>query len=479
MEVDAYRAEVEKFLSALELEYVLHYSGRKATFEIEPVYRRHAGLFTREAVERLRELAPGELLRFAVEGYIGNATRAEAEELARREAALTVALNGAELPYRRVVIEEANEPDPDRRAALERARLDVLETELNPLHVEAHERAAALAGELGWASTLAMCEELSTLDLRALGRQCEEFLEATEPWYEEVVGPELEAQLGFGFDRLQRSDIGAFMRAPTLDWAFPGERLLPSYELTLAGLGLSGGGVSVDLEKRPNKSPRAFCAAIHVPDDVHLVMPLMGGRDDYEALMHEAGHAQHLSRTARELPVEARYLGDSSVTEGYAFLFQHLVDAPDWLDAALGVPEPRPLLRHSRAGRLLMLRRYAAKLLYELELHGDRADGAARGRYAARLSAAVHVDWPATTWLADVDPFFYAARYLRAWAFETHLRRVLRDRFGDRWFAEPEAGAILRSLWREGQARCADELLGELTGEALELASVARDLASA
>ena len=315
------------------------------------------------------------------------------------------------------------------------------------------------------------------MELRGLAAQCESFLTATDPWYEEVLSPELQRELGVGLERLRRSDIAAFMRAPGLDWAFPGERLLPSYELTLAGLGLDGGGVRLDLEDRPNKTPRAFCAAIRVPDEVHLVMALVGGRDDYEVLMHEAGHAHHYSRVARELPVEARYLGDNSVTEGFAFLFQHLVSTPEWLEGALGVDDSGAIIRQSRAVRLLMLRRYSAKLLYEVELHAGELDGRAPDRYASLLSGAVRVDWPTTTWLSDVDAFFYAARYLRAWAFETYLRRVLGERFGARWFAVPEAGALLRSLWREGQARTADELLEDLTGERLELAAVARDLA--
>jgi hypothetical protein len=478
VDLDAYRAEAEEFVGALELEYVLHLSGRKVEFDIEPIYERHARLFERGAVERLREAeAPLELVRFAAEGHIGQATKAEAAELARLEATLTVEANGAELPYRQSSIEQANEPSPERRAALEAARLRVMDAELNPLHVEAHERAAALARELGWSSTVHMSEELSGIDLQGLGRQCEEFLAATEPWYEDVLTPELERELGFGFDRLRRSDIAAFMRAPALDWAFPRDRLLPSYELTLEGLGLDGAGVLLDLEERPNKTPRAFCAPVRVPDEVHLVMALVGGRDDYEVLFHEAGHAQHFARMERDLPVEARYLGDNSVTEGFAFLFQHLVSSPEWLEATLDVHEPRELIRHAHATRLLMLRRYCGKLMYELELHSGELNGAAPARYSERLSGAVGVDWPATSWLSDVDAFFYAARYLRAWAFETHLRRVLSDRFGPRWFAEPEAGTVLRSLWREGQARCADELLGELTGERLELSAVARDLA--
>jgi hypothetical protein len=477
MDVAAYRARVEEFIGALEREYVLHLSGRKATFDIEPIYERHADLFERDVVERLREAAPPELARFAVEGLIGQATKSEAAEVARLEASLTVEVEGKVLPYRQVTIDQANEPDPDRRAALEAARLRVMDASLNPLHTEAHERAAGLAHELGWSSTLAMCEELSGLDLRDLGRQCEAFLTATDEWYEAVLSPELERELGFGLERLRRSDIAAFLRAPELDGVFASDRLLPSYELTLAGLGLDGGGVRLDLEERPNKSPRAFCAPVRVPDEVHLVMARVGGRDDYEILMHEAGHAQHYARVAPELPVEARYLGDNSVTEGFAFLFQHLVSAPDWLAATLEVSEPGPLIRHSRATRLLMLRRYCAKLLYELELHGGELDDAAApARYAKLLSEGVRVEWTETSWLTDVDPFFYAARYLRAWALETHLRRLLVERFGALWFAEPEAGALLSSLWRDGQARGADELLADLTGERLDLSAVARDL---
>ena len=484
MDVEAYRAGVERFIGELEREYVLHLSGRKETFDVEAVYDRHAALFERSAVDELVASGPRELARFAAEGHIGRAVKAETAEVARLEATLTVELDppwrgagGTSLPYRRAAIEQSNEPDPDRRAALDGARMAVVEARLNPLHLEAHERSAALARELGFASTLDMCERLGGLDLRGLGRECQAFLDATDAWYEEALGPELERELGFGLRDLRRSDIAAFMRAPGLDWAFPADRLMRSYELTLTGLGLGDAAIELDLEERPSKTPRAFCAPVRVPDEVHLVMARIGGLEDYEVLMHESGHAQHYARIDAHLPVEARYLGDNSVTEGFAFLFQHLVAAPEWLEATLAVADTRVLVRHSRAARLLFLRRYCAKLLYELELHDGELGTRAPERYASLLSRAVRVDWPTASWLVDVDAFFYAARYLRAWAFETHLRRTFRDRFGPRWFASPEAGALLRALWSEGQARDADELLGELTGEPLELAAVARDLA--
>ena len=90
----------------------------------------------------------------------------------------------------------------------------------------------------------------------------------------------------------------------------------------------------------------------------------------------------------------------------------------------------------------MFLRRYAAKLAYELELHGGRARRCAEmpALYARLLGDAVGVDWPRANYLSDVDDGFYAANYLRAWAFETHLRGMLRERFGESWFAEPRGG---------------------------------------
>jgi hypothetical protein len=481
LNLDAYRAEAEAFYEEIEREYVLHLSGRKEAFELEAIYDRHASLFTREAADRLRdEDAPRELVRFAVEGLFGQATKAEAEELARRETTAKVEVDGTELGFREASAAQANATDPARREALELARLEVTERELNPLLIEAHERAASLARELGWASTLAMCEELSGMDLNALGEQADAFLAATEELYEPVVGPELRSQLGVGLDGLRRADMPAFFRARGFDDGFPGERLLPSLRRTVAGMGVENGRVQIDAERRPTKSPRAFCAAVLVPDEVHLVIAPIGGRDDYEALMHESGHAYHYSHVNRALPFEERCLGDNSVTEGYAFLMQHLTSDPEWLGSVIGLPDPGPVLAFARASRMVFLRRYCAKLGYELALHADgRAPAEHAADYADRLGRAVRVDWPGATWLSDVDPFFYAARYLRAWAFETRLRRLMTDRFGGRWFAEPEAGELLRSLWSRGQAGTADELLAELTGERLDLAVLAADLAAA
>jgi hypothetical protein len=213
-----------------------------------------------------------------------------------------------------------------------------------------------------------------------------------------------------------------------------------------------------------------------VPEEVYLVVPRIGGREDYAALFHEGGHAEHYANVDAALPAEFRYLGDNSVTESYAFLLEHVIEQPAWLKEVLGAADGEAVVAHVRAVKLFFLRRYAAKIAYELELHGAGADlGAMPDRYAQLLGEATRVQWTPATWLEDVDSGFYVACYLRAWALEAKWRAALRERFGESWFSEPAAGEWLVELWRRGQRHRADELAAETLGERLDLAELASE----
>ena len=485
LDLQAYAAEAETFIGSMDREYYLHFAGHKPELEISSIYDRHRALFARPAIDELRErlatASPGDdqrraryLLELAVGGFMGEATKTEETALAEREATLEIEVDGRHEPYRQASIWQANEQDAELRARIEEARLAVLDAELNPLHVEVTNRSHALARELGWQSYRAMSEELKAVDLAALERQTGRFLDATADTYAAKLEPQLRAQIGLGLDSFRRSDIPYFFRAPAFDSLFPSERLLPAFEETLAGLGIDLHGqpnVRLDTEQRPQKSPRAFCSPVQVPGEVYLVIPRTGGRDDFAALFHEGGHTEHYANVDASLPFEFRHLGDNSVTEGFAFLLEHLTEDANWLRAVMGAEDVDAYLAFARASKLVFLRRYASKLRYELELHaGERPLDEMPPLYARLLSDAVGVDWPRVTYLSDVDPGYYAANYLRAWAFETHLRRVLRERFGEEWFTRAEAGDLLRSIWREGQRLSADELLAQVTDEQLDFA---------
>jgi hypothetical protein len=489
-DLDEYRRQAELFLEELDREYYLHLAGHKPDLGVEAIYDRHAPLFERGAVERVgaeRGAATGEdavrlrhLHRFALEGHVGRATRAEEARLAELEATLQVEVGEETVPYRAAAIAQANSADADRRAQIEAARNAALAKFLTPLHRESLERSHAICVELGWPSYLDAFCDLRAIDLPGLARRMEEFLGATEARYAGVVDPELEISVGLRLGELRRSDLPRVFRAAHLDPMFPSGRLVESFRQTLAGMGIdldAQPNIRLDTESRPSKSPRAFCATPRVPEEVYLVIPPIGGQEDFATLFHEGGHAEHYGCTDASLPLEPRHLGDNSVTESFAFLLQGLTADPFWLEAKLDVGDPDAAIAHARAVRLVMLRRYSAKITYEVELHAAEAKlDSMRERYVRLLGEAVRVDWPSEPWLADVDPGFYAACYLRAWALEMSWRAALRERFGERWFQVAEAGEWLRGLWAQGQRLDAEELLADSVGGSLDFEALASEL---
>src|SRR4051794_8081357 len=489
-DLDEYRREAEVFLEEIDREYSLQGAGHKPDLAVEPIYERHEGLFAGDAVERVgdaRRAASGEeevrlryLHQFALDGYLGAETRDLEARTADLEASLEVEVGGKTIPYRMAPVVQANEPDGDRRAEIEAARIAVLAERLNALHLEGLERSHAACAELGWASYLDAYSDVRELDLRALAKELERFAEATEPGYAGILDPELGRTVGVELDELRRSDLARFFRAAHLDGHFPGERMVPALGETLAGLGIDLAGqsnVMLDTESRPTKSPRAFCSTPRVPAEVYLVMPPIGGREDYAALFHEAGHAEHYGCTDADLAFEFRHLGDNSVTESFAFLLEGLTASPAWLESVLGVDGAEAAVEHARAARLVLLRRYSAKLAYEVELHGPDVDLAEMPeRYSTLLGERVRVEWPRETWVSDVDSGFYVACYLRAWALEVDWRSELGERFGNDWFASSEAGDWLRGLWGRGQHLDADRLLDEAAGGKLDFGRLASEL---
>ena len=172
-------------------------------------------------------------------------------------------------------------------------------------------------------------------------------------------------------------------------------------------------------------------------------------------------------------------LGDSSVTETYAFLMDHLTHNERWLRGVLGAEAVEEFLAQSRFHKLWYLRRYAAKLLYELELHQAPAWEALPDRYARGLSEALGVRVSPVNYLADVDDGYYAARYLRAWMLQAHVAAWLEADCGVEWFLRPAAGARLRALWRQGDSLSGEELAAHVGATGIDPEPLLRELVGA
>jgi hypothetical protein len=479
-EIDALSADADRFIAELDEETYLHYAGLKESYDLAPIYERHERLTQLDTALALGASVDGdrrrrELWKFACEGYLGNFVSEEEERVAELEATLTATVDGEEISFRMLKPRLGNEEDRDVRARVEAARNELTEEHLNDLQLQAAQVVQRETQQLGAANYADLYRSFG-FPLDDLAEQCRRLLAETEDLWEEAGDRFFRSRVGIGLGELERWDLGRAWRGADWDAAFPAEAMLPALEVTLAELGIDLRGqqnVELDLEERPNKDPRAFCSPIEVPEKVVLVMQPQGGPADWRTLFHEAGHTEHFAHTAPSLSPEERRLGDNAVTEGWAMLLEHLTIDPVWLEQRLDFPRPYEFAAEGATELLWLVRRYSAKLLYELEFHTAEDLTALGPRYVELLSDATKVEPAAVDYLGDIDDGFYASQYLRAWALEAQLRAHLRERFGNAWFSRREAGSLLRELWAEGQKPTADELLREVTGETLELAAVA------
>ena len=119
-----------------------------------------------------------------------------------------------------------------------------------------------------------------------------------------------------------------------LEATYPKERSVPVCVATLHALGFdieAERGIKLDLEDRPQKSPRACVIASDPPRLVHLITRAQGGLHDYEAFLHEAGHALHYAGCDPTLPLTFRRIArDHALTEIYSFLLDSIVREPGW-----------------------------------------------------------------------------------------------------------------------------------------------------
>ncbi len=469
-DIEPIRAELEKFTQEMEKEHYDNLSGQKEDLNATAIYDKYNGIFTDETLvdevkgRRAYQRGPDRmrmnyLYSMLLSSYIGRTTAGLTDKISTMETKLEVEAEGKKIPFRYSAVALANEPDHSKREAIDKAREPVFD-EINPLRLEVLNKEHELAAALGYENYVEMCQDASGIDLYGLRKQMQNVLSRTDRLYSRYFNLACSNILKLNPSDVRKHDIGFLFRAKDMDRFFSQEGMLKALNGTLDGMGLplrDNPNITMDTEGREKKSPRAFCCAIKVPRQVVLCIMPQGGRTDYRALFHEMGHSLHFSFVDAGMPFEFKYLGDNSVTEAYAFLFEHLISDKAWLTAFMGMGEVdvTDVALFMNFEKLYMVRRYAAKLIYELELHSGVQSP--EKQYASILESALKFKHPEAHYLSDVDPGFYCANYLRAWMFEVQLRSVLADKFGSAWWKEKECGLFLREMWSSGQKYTADQ----------------------
>jgi hypothetical protein len=485
----------EQLMEELSREYYRAQAGLQSSAELAPIYARYSEVLSDDSLQMMRELfrgaSPGTeelrsariLLDWQAEGLVSRTLAPlDEREIAWEGSAMVNVGDGRRIPFQRIAIEIANPADRAERLTLEAARAKLVAAELAPLRRERFQRERDLTEALDIAPDYnATFGALSGIDLAGLVAQCQTFLRDTREMWEDVFRARVRQQLGIDPRDATRADALALMRAPEFDPYFPSADMEREIRRQTEEMGVDAhadGRVIFDTAEREGKRSRAFCAPVRVPDEVYLVLRPHGGQADYRTFLHELGHALHFGYTRADLPFEFRWLGDNSITEGYAMLFDHLMHDSGWLLRYTGLGRSRlpEFLRAVGFEELHFLRRYAAKLIYEYQLYsGELPWDSLPDLYVATLSDATLFSYNAADAFVDVDARFYAARYLRAWQLQALIAHTLVERFDEDWYRNPRSGPwIVEHLFAEGQRELAQELAERVGGEQLSFTPLLR-----
>jgi hypothetical protein len=471
--------------------------GEKETSEQAAIVARYADLFSRDQLQALRaeeQLAVGDQrewlyrLRKTCESGLVAAELAERDdELENALLAARVPFKGEELPLRSAVAQLAvisDYKERDELGELQRRK----SAEFNEQRLELLRAYEELEADLSEEpDPVARSEEEKQISLRELesvlvaaSEQIEPaFLELRETWFERLLGPEREQQPS-------SAHMGYVRRLSPLDATYTKERATEVCLATLSALGFdlaADRNIRLDLDDRPQKSPRACVIASDPPKVVHLITRAQGGLHDYQAFMHEAGHALHYAGCDPNLPYTFRRLArDHALTEIYSYICEAITREPAWHAEHFGLSDEdaRTNAQATTFLEALLFRRYTAKLQFELGYWSSFDDaGTTSEDYAERLTSATGVRYASDGHLADMDAGFYSADYLRAWIRHAQLRAHLIDTVGDNWWRSPETGETLRALFAEGTRPSSEEIAARLGFEPYDTSPLIAELTTA
>ena len=472
--------------------------GEKEVSEQAAIVARFADLFSYDQLAALRvseEAAEGDererlyrLRKTCEAGLVSS-------ELAEQEDALENAILGANVTFKgeelslhaaqaRLAVLDSY-ADRDELGELERTE----SARLNPDRLALLAAYERLDGEVsGEPDPVARNEEEKAISLGELERALVAASDATtaaygrlrDHWFERLLGPDRDAQP-------TNAHVYYLRRLSPFESTYTKERAVEVCLATVKSLGFDMTAIPnirLDLEDRPQKNPRACVIASDPPEVVHLITRAQGGLADYQAFMHEAGHALHYAGVDPRLPYTFRRISrDHALTEIYSYIFEAVTREPGWhaLHFGLSDAEAQENAQATLFLEALLYRRYTAKLRYELGFWGSFAEeaGSSPRDYSTLLTEATGIRYDPRGYLADMDAGFYSADYLRAWIRSAQLRRHLIRELGEDWWRSAHTGELLRDLFAEGTKPTSEEIAGRLGFEPLDTAPLVADLSGA
>jgi hypothetical protein len=468
--------------------------GEKETSEQAAIVDRYRDLFSASQLDVLRDAEESvggderELLyrlrKTCESGILAAELAAREDELENRILAARIDWRGEELPLRTAQAKLAVLPeygDRDELGSLANTESARFNDDRRELLAAGEALEAELSGEQDAIARNAEEKGISLYELEGVldstaRASADVYSKLREHWFDKLLGAERE-------DVPTSNHTSYLRRLSPLEHTYTKARAVEVCVATLSALGLdieNTPGIRLDLDDRPQKSPRACVIASDPPNLVHLITRAQGGLHDYQAFLHEAGHALHYAGCDPALPYTFRKLSrDHALTEIYSYIIEAITREPAWHAYHFNLTDEEAVENAEATVFLeaLLFRRYTAKLQFELEFWGRFPDdGGTSSGYSERLTEATGIRYPSENYLSDMDAGFYSADYLRAWIRSAQLRQSLIRHAGEDWWRRPETGERLRDLFREGTKPTSEEIAARLGYDPLDTGPLLHEL---
>lgn len=456
--------QLSLFYYELENEDRLVRVGLKDKLETAKIYAKYKDLFTSANLKVLSEASKKssqkekeiiDRLYFVISGNIVGQKTAPAEDAIKTYfAQAKVKAGDNTFSYFELSPKIAKENVFEKREFYDDLASEVV-AKINPKQEDLLKREIEFLKDFGFDGYLEYFQEAKNFDYGAFYKVVTKIVKDTQSIWDKNMARVSGEVLKRPFKKIRSCHLLYLRSLSMFDSFYPAGKVVGVFEKLCEDLGLSDllANIAIDDKDRPKKNPRAVCYWPKLPSEVHLVIKPIGGEQDYEAMLHEGGHALHGAAIDNSLPYTFRAISrTNALTEAYAFVLESLAFDSLSLTNYLNVSthSGSRILWQASFVDLMMLRRYLGKFLYEYEMFKKQSFAQGPKLYAKNLQDTTGFIHKEINWLTDMDGGFYSAEYLRAWIGAAQIKDYMVRKFSSKWFVNEKAGKFLRELYSSG-----------------------------
>jgi hypothetical protein len=230
---------------------------------------------------------------------------------------------------------------------------------------------------------------------------------------------------------------------------------------TLTNMDFDLSKIHFDTQDRKNKYPSPICFFARIPDDIRVLFKRESPIFDFQACFHETGHAMHASSVDPNMEYWNKYKISMGIAEIFSTFFERLTKNSQYIHSLSASAKANEIVINKLIARthfmeLFFVTFYTANSLMKLEYWQQNLSVAKACQvYSKLIKEYTGFEVPGEYWLLHhilPESIMYVPSYLLAAVRAAGLEAYLRNKFGDMWWREKEAGKSLREIMRPGAA---------------------------